>query len=528
MSATPPDAGRVDRGQLHALVHLALKQGLGRGTDANTGAKGFPLLQVVLSMGALGAMLAFGTRRVVDLPSALVLLFGVVFVIVVLAINPDARDVQERRLEILGSKPIAPPTSLAARALVLLVLSALLAGCLGLAPLIALTFRFPFPWPRAVATYATLLLGSFAVAVLWLAAVMIALRWISVDRVRKTSQLLLLAAVVAVNVAALGWLPGGGGPFSLSDWPLARHLPSTWFALSWIGDPGPGAFARGAGALALLGAASLVASGRVLGRAYANLAEQGEEPAPRPAPSSGAWLLERIARVPVVGRALLPSDVQAVAEAVLTATRREDVSRAKTLAPQVLSLLAFAVAWTGAERLMSVTMLTYLGFSAALDGLQVTRQSGTPAASWIFWAAPGEPRHVVRGLVLALSLRFLVLPVSLLALVLFRMHPPALAAALSLAYLLAARLALRLGLLLWPAFPLSQDQQATQSVLGFVVGFAVTIAFAILQAVLVLLHPVFGVFTLVASAVLLSAMALAAWGLGHGAAARVSRLQYPH
>jgi hypothetical protein len=476
-------------------------------------------------------MLAFGARRVADLPSALVLLFGVVFVIVVLAVNPDAREVQERRLEILGSKPIAPPTSLAARAAVVLVLSSLLAGCLGLAPLFALTYRFPFPWPRAVGTYATLLLGSFAVATLWLAAVMIALRWISVERVRKTSQLLLLAAIVGVNVAALGWIPtggAGGGPFSLSDWPAARHLPSSWFALFWIDGPGAGSFARRAGALALVGAAGLVASGAVLGRAYANLAEQGEQPAARPPRSAGAWVLEQVAGVPVVGRVLLPSAVQAVAEAVLTATRREDVSRAKTLAPQILSILAFAVAWTGAERLMSLTMLTYLGFSAALDGLQVTRQSGNPAASWIFWGTPAEPRHVVRGLILALSLRFLVLPVALLALVLFRMHPPALAAVLSLAYLLTARLALRLGLLLWPAFPLSQDQRATQSVLGFVVGFAITIAFAVVQAILVLLHPMFGVFTLLLGVVVLVAMAVAAWGLGYGAAARVAGLQYPH
>ena len=79
-------------------------------------------------------MLSARAWRVADLPSYLVLLFAAVFVIVILAINPDSQDVQERRLEILASKPIAARTPLSARTILLLVLAGLLAGCLGLSP----------------------------------------------------------------------------------------------------------------------------------------------------------------------------------------------------------------------------------------------------------------------------------------------------------------------------------------------------------------------------------------------------------
>lgn len=530
MSAEAPDERRVDPSQLRALVRLSLKQGLGRGVDPNTGSKGNPMLQVLFSMTALGAMLSTNASRAADLPSFLVVVFATVFVIVLLAINPDAQDVQERRLEILGSKPIAPRTFLSARALLLLALSSLLAGCLGLAPLVMALVRFPFAWPRAAATYLMLVLGSFTVAVLWLAAVMVGLRWLSVDRVRKTSQFLLLVAILGVSAASVGWIPVHlpGGKFSISTWPQALLPPSSWFALFWLDDPLPGALSRRAGAILLLGTAVLVALGGVLSRYYADFAEQSVAKGGRSPRSALVWALERITRLPGAGRHVLPPPVLAVAAAVLTTTRREDVSRAKTLAPQVLALVAFAVAWTGAEPLVMLTMLTYLGFSAVVEGLQVTRQSSHPAAGWIFWAAPVDPRHVVRGLTLALTLRFLVLPAVLLALILFRLHPPALAGVLSLAYVLSARLLIPLGLALWPALPLSHDQRSAQSFFGFVLAFVLTVVFAVAQAVIVMLTPLFGVIAVALAAAMLVALAGAAWGLGWSAAQRVARLEYPH
>jgi hypothetical protein len=135
MSAIAPDARRVDPLQLRALLRLTLKQSLGPGTDASTGSKGHPLRQILFSMTTLGVMLSARAWRVADLPSYLVLLFAAVFVIVILAINPDSQDVQERRLEILASKPIAARTLLSARTILLLVLAGLLAGCLGLVPM---------------------------------------------------------------------------------------------------------------------------------------------------------------------------------------------------------------------------------------------------------------------------------------------------------------------------------------------------------------------------------------------------------
>jgi hypothetical protein len=265
----------------------------------------------------------------------------------------------------------------------------------------------------------------------------------------------------------------------------------------------------------------------VLHRHYANFAEQSAVITARVPRSALVWGLERVMRIPVFGRLLLPPPVLAVACAVLLVTRREDISRAKILASQILALGAFAVALTGAEHVVTVTLLTYLGFSSVADGLKVTRQSSLPAAGWIFAGSPIEPRQLVRGLATALEIRFLALPTVLLAAIFFRQHPPALAAVLALSYLLAARLVIIVGLLLWPAFPLSEEQHRAQSMLSYVVGFTLSVAFAVAQAVLVLLHQNFGVVAVILGAGGLVAMAAAAWGLTWSAASRVARLEYP-
>ncbi len=531
MSAVAPDLRRVDGGQLRALVHMMLKQSLGPGTDPSTGSRGHPLRQILFSMTTLGVMLSARAWRVSDLPSYLVLFFAAVFVIVVLAINPDSQDVQERRLEIVASKPIAPRTLLSARTLLLLVLASLLAGCLGLVPMAVAVVHFSMSWPRAAATYVTLIAGAFAAAVLWLAVLMVGLRWVPLDRVRKTLQFLLVAAILGITATSLGWIPlgrAGGRMFSIGTWPAVLLAPSSWFALFWMHDPWPGALWRRMGAVLLVSAAGLMSVRGVLHRHYANFAEQSAAPATRVPRSTLVGALERAMRMPVLGPLLLPAPVLAVASTVLLVTRREDVSRAKILASQLLALGAFVVAFTGAEHLVTMTMLTYLGFSAVTDGLRVTRQSSLPGAGWIFCGAPIAARHLVRGLTTALVLRFLALPALLLAVIFFRRHPPGLAAVLALSYVLAARLVIAVGLLAWPAFPLSQEQQRAQSMLSFVIGFALSIAFGIAQSVLVLLHQAFPAVAVVFGGATLVAMACAAWGLRRGAAARVARLEDPH
>jgi hypothetical protein len=530
MSAVAPDARRVDRGQLLTLVRLTLKQSLGPGTDASTGSKGNPLRQILFSMTTLGVMLSARAWRVADLASYLVLLFAAVFVIVVLAINPDSQDVQERRLEILASKPIAPSTLLSARTILLLVLAALLAGCLGLVPMVVAVAHFSLSAPRAFATYLTLIAGCFAAAVLWLSVLMVGLRWVPLERVRKMLQFLLVAAILAITAISLGWIPlggAGGGMFSIAAWPSLLLAPSSWFALFWLHDPWPGALGRRAGAAALVAAAAVMSIRGVLHRHYANFAEQSAAPTTRVPRSALVFALEGIMRVPVLGRLLLPPPVLAVASAVLLATRREDISRAKILASQLLALGAFVVALTGAEYLVTVTLLTYLGFSSVTDGLKVTRQSGLPAAGWIFCGAPLEPRQLVRGLSTALVLRFLALPALLLSVIFFRQHPPALAAMLALGYMLASRLVIVGGLILAPAFPLSEEQHRAQSMLSYVIGFALSIGFAVAQTILVMLHQTFPTVAVVVGLVTLVAMAAAAWGLRWGAAARVAHLEYP-
>ena len=246
-------------------------------------------------MTTLGVMLSARAWRVADLPTYLVLLFAAVFVIVILAINPDSQDVQERRLEILASKPIAPRTLLSARTILLLVLAGLLAGCLGLVPMAVAVVHFGLAWPRALAAYLTLIAGCFAAAVLWLSVLMVSLRWIPLDRVRKTLQFLLVIAILGITATSLGWIPlrGEGGPAAL-DRGLARGplAPSSWFALFWLPDPWPGAPWRRAGAVLLVRGRRISILG-VLHRHYANFAEQSAATTPRVPRSALVWALER-------------------------------------------------------------------------------------------------------------------------------------------------------------------------------------------------------------------------------------------
>ena len=125
-------------------------------------------------------------------------------------------------------------------------------------------------------------------------------------------------------------------------------------------------------------------------------------------------------------------------------------------------------------------------------------------------------------------MRFLALPVLLLAAIFFRRYPPALAAVLALSYVLAARLVIVVGLLLWPAFPLSEEQHRAQSMLSYVVGSALSIAFACAHGDPRPPPPAsFGAVIVVLGVAGLVAMAAAAWGLTWGAASRVARLEYP-
>jgi hypothetical protein len=525
VSAFPPDAHRIDPLQLRTLVWLGLKQSLGPGTDASTGSKGNPLLQVVLSMNLIGVVLAMNVSRSADLPSFLVLVFAAAFVIVVLAVNPDAEEVQQRRQEIVGSKPIAPRTLVAARAIVLLVIAGLVALCLGLVPIAVALARFRYSWPRAGATYLSLALGSASAAILWLAALMVSARWVSLERIRKTSQLLLVVVMTAVTVLSLGWIPGTNGTFSVSARPGLLLLPSSWFATLWLPEPLPSPFPPAAAALALMMGAVLVGARGVIDRHYPNFADQGAVAVKRPPRSLMAPLLGLTARLPLLGSLLLPPPVQAIATAVVTAAQREDVSRAKVLGPQALAVVAFAVGLSGAQLSATLTMLVYLGFSAVIDGLQVIRQSSHPAASWVFHGAPVSGRELVRGVTLALSLRFLAVPAVLLAILLLRSYPPPLAAVSAVGYLGAARLLVPLGLLLRPAYPLSQEQRSAQSLWGVALGLPLTVAAALLHGLLVILTEAVGSVMIGVAAAFVAALYIAAWGLGWAAASRLARLE---
>ena len=179
-------------------------------------------------MTTLGVMLSARAWRVADLPSYLVLVFAAVFVIVILAINPDSQDVQERRLEILASKPIAartfalradhpPPRARGpARGLSL-------AGC----PWPSRSSISAWAWPRAVAAYLTLDgRGASRRAVLWLSVLMVSLRWIPLDpRAQDPSSSCSRSRSWGSTATSLGWIPNciGQGGGAVLDRGLARR-----------------------------------------------------------------------------------------------------------------------------------------------------------------------------------------------------------------------------------------------------------------------------------------------------------------
>ena len=240
MSAVAPDGGASIAGPA-PRPRPALPEAVARARDrnGNTGSREIPCCQILLSMTTLGVMLSAAAWRAADLPSYLVLVFAAVFVIVILAINPDSQDVQERRLEILGSKPIAPRTFLSART-ISSSCSRPARGCLGLAPLAVAVVHFGLAWPRAAAAYLTLdrgvLRGGGALA---LGVLMVSLRWIPLDR-RARDPPVPARDRDPGDDRHLPRMDPGSPPrwaFSIAAWPEALLAPSSWFALLLAGRP---------------------------------------------------------------------------------------------------------------------------------------------------------------------------------------------------------------------------------------------------------------------------------------------------
>lgn len=515
-----PATGRFDALQFRAVLELLAKQTLRPGLDASTGARGNPLRQMVLSLGLMGVMFSFNAGRFESLPPYLVLLFGVTVALDAFAINPETQDVMQRRLELLHSKPVGARTMSAARTAFLALLTAAFALPFSLAPLVVAVRWHGLHPLAAVAAAGALYLGCFSVSVLWLTAVGATLRWTTPERIRKVGQSLFLAAVLLLTALTLDLLPAARAA------ELLRPLPTSWFARLVLPASGLLDHAQRLGALALLALAGLLMWRGGLDLHRAEVLQSGwRSRKERVARGSVVGALERAAELPGLGR-LLPDPVLAVAGAVLTLTRREEVSRLKVLAPRVIALGGFAAALAGVEPELVLNLLAYVGFSAAVDGLSVAGQSSTPAAGWVFRGAPLSSRDLMRGLRLAVSLRFLLLPAALLAVLLLRAHPWPLAVLLALDYLLAARVLLALAIVIQPVLPLSSEHRSMSPLWAFVVGFVATLAGGIAHAVVVIVAGASLTAAAIIAGMAAAMFGIASWALGIAAAARLDSLEH--
>ncbi|HMZ78646.1 MAG TPA: hypothetical protein PLL06_03015, partial [Acidobacteriota bacterium] len=235
--------GQVDLTQLRAIVTMNLKQALRPGKDPVTGSVGNPIRQIVLSMGAFGALFAFNADRFADLPSYLIMLFASTFLIASLNIAPDPYDVRQRNLETFHSKAITQKTLLMARIVVLFIIVNFIAISYALIPLAVSVFYLDCPVVLAVCALILLLIGCFSLVVYWLVVLMVAAQFIGLDRVRQMSQglfLLVLLGIIGISFDFFGFNqhPFSQSPeqVSLIDSAWVKFLPSTWFVDALVGD----------------------------------------------------------------------------------------------------------------------------------------------------------------------------------------------------------------------------------------------------------------------------------------------------
>jgi hypothetical protein len=217
-------------------------------------------------------------------------------------------------------------------------------------------------------------------------------------------------------------------------------------------------------------------------------------------------LVEAVARARWLRSGLTPGTAS-VATLVLAVSSREEVSRIKLFVPRALTLVALGAGLVLEQRLIAMVMVGFLAFSAVFEGSEVLRQSGDAGAAWVLCKAPVERGELLRGLWLALLLRYLALPLGVAAVLLaLELHP-----AVALAQVAALAAGLRL---------------AFASLLGFglasVVSFGWTLA-ALGIAALGQQAPWLG--TLVAALVTGSLVA-GRWGLEQLAEGRMAQLEF--
>ncbi|HLG16386.1 MAG TPA: hypothetical protein VJH03_18045 [Blastocatellia bacterium] len=526
--------GAIDRQQLRALIRLNLKQSFRGVLKPGTGRRSHPIRQIVFSMGFIGLLFSTGAMRCEDLATYLVLLFSAAFAIVALSVLPDTLDGRRRNVEIISSKPIAPATSLAARTINLLVVASLVVGSFALAPLVSAVLVFKCGPALVAGLVLLLLLGSFAVVVISLTTLVVAARWFNLDRLRVVAQFLLVAinlGLMGLSFLAMGSLARDkeAGGLSLTSAPLVKLLPSAWYADWLVSDFGTVANLERAGAVLFLAGALWVALRLDIGRRYPQLIDRllaaDERPAARP---FTVRLLELLRGLPLVGRWLAPPQPAAVASLILTLTQREVMSRIKILVPRVILIVFFVVSVTAGDRYFSPLIIAFYGFMGMIDGCEIIKHSSEPAAGWLLAAAPADARQILRGMRLAITLKYFALPAVLVTTALFIADKPMLAALFAISYLVEARCLVSLVYLMSPALPLSRDHATARQFTSVALSLAVTVITTIAYVLVSFAYEMFGYFGLAVGVVGVIGLGFASYGLDRGAAARMGKLECEH
>jgi hypothetical protein len=532
VTGVAPAPSRIDRQQLAALLAQSLRETLRPGVDAHTGLRGSPLKQLAFSMTLMGIVFATNLPRLADLRSFLVLLFAMTMGTVLLGVAPESHEARLKRLEILYSKPISTRTFLAVRVLVLVVLAGLIASFLALPPLLAAGLRFG-RWGLLAGQYGLLVVGSFALVVLWLAVFQRLAARVSLGRLRRITQTVLAVMLLAVVGLTFSTLPARvlgqplPPPISLETSSWVRLLPSTWFVDVLMGGGGPAALGERFAALALLALAltllwvldvDLVASAERL----------MAPPTQRITRPPAVRIYELLGRLPLVGERLAGGPVGALTVLLLTVTQRDEVTRMKSLGPRLLQVVMFVLAWRARQPALFLAMLAYVGLVGLIEGLRTLRQSSEAAATWLLHVAPLDGGQLMRAVRRGALLRLFLFPSLLLAAVALRVHPAHEAAVLWLGYFALASLLIAASVLVTPRIPLSGEPSASPGVAGFAaattLGLAGLVAYGLFIAVVTMLGWIGAVVGAMAAASLL----VVAHVVGHFAGRRLGALEHLH
>lgn len=527
--ASRQEAGRVDWAQLRPLLSLTLAQQYRRGISPLTGAMHHPLRQIVLSFGFLGCFSCINLTRVPDAATFYNLVFAGAFALVLAGISPDAADSRQRSGDVLGSRPISGATTQAARFVTFAVMGILLSVPLALPGLVGAWLYFRVPTQVALLQLVMLLVQAVVAGMLWVQFFAIAVRWISIESLRRASQVLTVALLLAISLGSSGLVSPLlarthvlGMPARAAGREILDALPSTSFAQFFLAGTESLANAHRVGVLALMALTLVLPWIGSLERRNQRLVDAIQ------------ISMERVSARPVHVRAslrvkllratswMLAPPSAAVAETVLVHAERDDLTRVRSIAQGAMAIVFFLIGLGPNRQGLALFALAYMSFAALVESLDGVRRSPGWTAGWIFFTCPLKPRHLVTGMQVAIGMRSLLLPAALTIALLFWWAPPAVAMVATCAYLIGLRLASAACMVLRPGMPLATGERAFPEVAGLglavVLGLASSVSLRMMQFVVVklgavgLLMSMGGVVVLVLATVL--AENLAATRLG--------------